>query len=71
MIYLGPEGNDFLPIKTLKNVLSDALNIYQVPQTPLDERNFQIISIHPVLASESQKLGLVAITSTGISHGLL
>jgi hypothetical protein len=47
-------------------VLRQALNLgSNIPQTPLDQRNFEIISLHPVLASESQFLCLAAITSTG------
>lgn len=67
MNYLGREGqSDFTAISTLSDILARALRLADnLPQTPLDERNFQIISLHPVLAAESRIINLVAITATG------
>ncbi|KAI8911837.1 Non-repetitive/WGA-negative nucleoporin C-terminal-domain-containing protein [Gorgonomyces haynaldii] len=62
---LGQDGGKFERLEGVRNVLQDAVRLSESPQSPVEERNFQIVSIHCVLQSECRHLDLVAITSTG------
>lgn len=66
LYYLGDDGHGFSCVSTLSDILSRALRLGEnLPQTPLDERNFQIVSIHAISQVESTIINLVAVAATG------
>lgn len=67
MIHLGKDGNDFHRIAHMTDVAQQAANQWPRGQFVFDQRNFQVVSIHPVYPSESDIISLVAITSNGKS----
>jgi hypothetical protein len=66
LFYLGKDGSEYKHAYKITDMCSMASrHSFFSSTSPLDERNFQIISIHPVLHSESRVISLVVVTATG------
>ena len=66
LIYLGQDGKDYVKIAKQTGIYQKASRFTdQYSQFVPDERNFEIVSLHPVSPSESQVVQLMAVTSTG------
>lgn len=66
LIYLGQDGRDYVKIAKQTGIYQKASRFTdQYSQFVPDERNFEIVSLHPVSPSESQVVQLMAVTSTG------
>ena len=66
LIYLGPQGQEYIKIAQQSNLYQKAARFAdQYGHFVLDERNFEIISLHPLLQSESAIVQLLALTSSG------
>lgn len=65
VIYLGADCDQFIKVAKNAEIAKQAQLL--CPTSPLlDSRNFQIVSIHPVLSTESRLIHLVAVTSSGM-----
>ena len=67
MVSLGSDGKNFKQVARITDIFSQVLRFSNfIPQAAIDERTFEIVSLHPISTEESLKIHLVAITSTGV-----
>ncbi|KAH6585687.1 hypothetical protein BASA50_001021 [Batrachochytrium salamandrivorans] len=64
---LGSDGKGMTRVATISDLFLQTVRFSNfIPQSALDERTFDIVSMHPISSSESLQIHLVAVTSTGI-----
>ncbi|KAL2917260.1 hypothetical protein HK105_203325 [Polyrhizophydium stewartii] len=64
---LGPDGKDMICIAKIPDLFSQVIRFSNsIPQSALDERTFEVVSLHPVSRVESTTIHLLGVTSTGI-----
>eukprot|EP01135_Chromosphaera_perkinsii_P003900 Nk52_evm1s262 gene=Nk52_evmTU1s262 len=64
MFDMGPNGDTMALVACCDNICGDASRFLNRGQ--IDKRSFRIVSIHPILATESKHLHLLAVSSSGI-----
>ena len=66
LIDLGEDGTSFTRVARVANLMAQAQQFAEyLSQAPIDERHFQLVSLHVTQPSESVLIHLIAVASSG------